>query len=86
MGLSLDRAVVVGDKPADIGLARRPEAPAFLVTTGYGAATLVGRDVSADCVVDGLDDLARISCHLDGFAMAAALPTADQASKYSREP
>ncbi len=76
LGISLDQAVVVGDKPADLGLARRLKVPAFLVTTGYGAATLVQGDVAADYVVDGLDDMARIACHPAGLAMPAALPAA----------
>ena len=75
LGLSLDQAVAVGDKPADLGLARRLGVPGFLVTTSYGAVTLEQGDVPADYVVDGLDDLARISCHPAGLAMAAALPT-----------
>jgi histidinol-phosphate phosphatase family protein len=75
LGLSPDGAVVVGNKPTDIGLARRLDVPSFQVTTGCGAATLVRGDVSADYVVDGLDELARTSCHPAGLAMAAALPT-----------
>ena len=74
LGLSMERAVVVGDKPTDIGLARRLGVPAFLVTTGHGAATLARGDVSADYVVDGLDDLARICIHPAGLAVATALP------------
>jgi D-glycero-D-manno-heptose 1,7-bisphosphate phosphatase len=76
LGLSLDQAVVVGDKPADIGLARRLGVPGFLVTTGYGAVTLEQGDVPADYVVDGLDDLAGICGDPAGLAVAADLPAA----------
>jgi histidinol-phosphate phosphatase family protein len=74
LGLLLNQAVVVGDKPADLGLARRLGVLGFLVTTGYGAATLAHGGVAADYVMDGLDDVARICSHPAGLAVATALP------------
>ena len=40
LGLDLTQAIVVGDRAADLGLARRLGVPGFLVTTGQGQATL----------------------------------------------
>jgi phosphoglycolate phosphatase-like HAD superfamily hydrolase len=55
LGLELDQAVVVGDKTTDVEFAHRLGVTAFLVTTGHGAATLLGKDVLADFVAEGLD-------------------------------
>ena len=72
LGLDLRKAVMAGDKPADIGLARALGIPSFLVTTGYGAQTLSARVAITDYVVDGLDQLARICTHPAGLARAAS--------------
>lgn len=72
LGLDLTRAVVAGDKAADVGLARALGVPAFLVTTGHGAATLNAGGAGADYVVDGLDELARICLHPAGLVRAVA--------------
>jgi D-glycero-D-manno-heptose 1,7-bisphosphate phosphatase len=74
LGLALDGAVVAGDKPADVTLARRLGVPAFLVTTGCGESTLVDPAIQADYVVDGLDDMARICLHPAGLATVAPPP------------
>lgn len=74
LGLSLGQAVLAGDKPTDLALARRLGLTAFLVTTGHGAATLRDQTVTADYVVDGLDQMASICLHPAGRAAAAALP------------
>lgn len=72
LGLDLTRAVVAGDKAADVGLARALGVPAFLMTTGHGEATLNAGAASADYVVDGLDQLARICTHPAGLVRAVA--------------
>ena len=59
LGLDLRRCMVVGDKPADLGLARLVGATAVLVRTGEGAATLAA-GASPDLVVNGLDELADL--------------------------
>lgn len=69
LGLDLAAAIVVGDKPADVGLARRLGVPAFLVGTGDGAATLRSRAVSADYAVENLEAVARICCHPGGIGL-----------------
>jgi D-glycero-D-manno-heptose 1,7-bisphosphate phosphatase len=74
LGIPLDRAVVAGDKPADLALACRLGIPAFLVTTGHGSATLRDPSAGPDYVIDGLDELARICCHAGGLAVPAELP------------
>jgi D-glycero-D-manno-heptose 1,7-bisphosphate phosphatase len=76
LGIMPDRSLVVGDKASDLGLARALGAPAFLVTTGYGPSTLTDRTVSADYVVDGLDQVARICCHPSGLAVPVEPPLA----------
>lgn len=68
LGLDLFHCLVVGDKPADIGLARRLGAPAVLVTTGQGAATLAAGTAVPDFVVAGLDGLAGLCCDSAGVA------------------
>lgn len=67
LGLDLQRCMVVGDKPADIGLARGVGATAVLVRTGEGAATLAA-GASPDLVVNGLDELADL-CGLPADSM-----------------
>jgi histidinol-phosphate phosphatase family protein len=76
LGLDPSRGIVVGDKPADIGLARALGIPSFLTTTGSGSETLNAGAVAADYVVDGLAQLARICTHPAGLARptAPALP------------
>ncbi len=76
LGLDLNRVLVVGDKPADIGLGRGLAAPTFLVTTGEGAITLESERAMADYAVDGLDEVARICGHPAGLAAATSLPPA----------
>jgi D-glycero-D-manno-heptose 1,7-bisphosphate phosphatase len=72
LGLDLQKAVMAGDKPADVGLARALGIPSFLVTTGYGDQTLNEGTAIADYVVDGLDQLARICTHPAGLASPSA--------------
>lgn len=74
LGLSLAGGAMVGDKPADLLLARRLGLTAFLVTTGYGAATLMDRSVQADYVVDSLAQVATICLSPAGRAAEAPLP------------
>lgn len=57
LGLDLQGCMVVGDKAADLGLARLVGATAVLVRTGEGAATLAA-GATPDIVVDSLDELA----------------------------
>ena len=59
LGLDLRSCMVVGDQPADIGLARHLGATAVLVRTGRGSATLAA-GASPDVVVNGLNDLADL--------------------------
>ena len=75
LGVPLTPAAVVGDKPADIGLARSVGATAFLVTTGYGAATRRDGTTQADFVVDSLRTLARICLDPRGLPVEAPLPS-----------
>lgn len=56
--LNLADCVVIGDKPADIGLARAIGARAVLVRTGYGAKH--ENLVEAEFVIDSLADLPAI--------------------------
>jgi histidinol-phosphate phosphatase family protein len=72
--LDLGRGFMVGDKDADIELARRLEMPAFLVTSGEGLATLARRKAIPDFLVDGLDAVARIVLHPGGLPVKAPLP------------
>ena len=69
--LDLTRSVVVGDKASDLALGRRLGVPTFLVTSGYGQATLAAREVLPDFVVDDLEALARICTHPAGIPRAA---------------
>lgn len=54
LGLAPERAVVIGDKAADIGLAHAVGASAVLVTTGYGVTTRDDPTVTVDAVVPDL--------------------------------
>ncbi len=74
LDFDIEGAVVAGDKPADIALARRLGVPAFLVTTCYGGSTLTDPTIQADYLVDGLDEMARICLHPAGLAVAAPPP------------
>lgn len=74
LSIAVDRSLVVGDKAADLGLARTLGVPAFLVTTGSGRSTLTAGAAPADYVVDGLDQLARICCHPAGLAVPVEPP------------
>ncbi|HMV34000.1 MAG TPA: HAD-IIIA family hydrolase, partial [Gemmatimonadales bacterium] len=65
-GLDLGRAIVVGDKASDLALGHRLGVPTFLVTSGYGQATLAARAVVPDFVVDSLEAVARICTHPAG--------------------
>ena len=56
--LNLAECVVIGDKPADIGLARAIGARAVLVRTGYGAKH--ENQVEPDVVIDSFADLPAI--------------------------
>jgi histidinol-phosphate phosphatase family protein len=73
-GLVLENTLVVGDKPADMRLARNLGVPGFLVTTGHGGDTLRQGEHLADYVVDDLAQLARICCHPAGLARPPAPP------------
>jgi D-glycero-D-manno-heptose 1,7-bisphosphate phosphatase len=53
LGLDASRSVVIGDKAADVELARNAGASAVLVTTGYGAEAARG-GVAADYVAADL--------------------------------
>jgi D-glycero-D-manno-heptose 1,7-bisphosphate phosphatase len=46
LGLDLARSYVVGDGPADLGLARAAGLPAVLVRTGHGRRTAAARDAA----------------------------------------
>lgn len=52
LGLSLEQAIVIGDKISDIEMGRAAHALTILVRTGYGAQ--FARAVAADFVVDDL--------------------------------
>lgn len=69
-GLDLAHAIVVGDKGSDLALGHRLGVPTFLVTSGYGQATLAARAVTPDFVVDDLDAAARICTHPAGVPRA----------------
>lgn len=58
LGVPLERSVMVGDKPADIGAGRNAGIPTVLVRTGYGAETEAAAGQRADLVVDDLGDVA----------------------------
>lgn len=74
LGLELDGAALAGDKAADIILARRLGMTPFLVTSGYGATTLMEGGAEADYVVDSLAQVAGICLHPAGRAVPAPLP------------
>lgn len=74
LGIDLDRSFMVGDKPADIELARRLGVPAFLVATGEGMITEATRKAIPDFLVSGLDAVARIVLHPGGLPVKAPLP------------
>ena len=77
LGLEPDSAVVVGDKPCDVELARRLGVPALLVRTGYGARWEKHLAGQTAAVVDRFDQAAawviknRLGVHSLG-ALAAA--------------
>lgn len=58
LGLDASRSVVIGDKAADVELARNAGAAAVLVTTGYGAEAARGA-VAADFVAADLTEAAE---------------------------
>jgi D-glycero-D-manno-heptose 1,7-bisphosphate phosphatase len=74
LGLDLARAVMVGDKPADLGLATRLGIPSFLVLTGDGATTLGSQEAKPDYVVDDLAGVARICASPTGLIVPSSLP------------
>lgn len=59
LGLDATRSVVIGDKAADVELARRAGAAAVLVTTGYGAEVLASGTVQPDFVAADLNAAAE---------------------------
>lgn len=59
LGLDAARSVVIGDKAADVELARRAGAAAVLVTTGYGAEVLAGGQARPDFVAADLNAAAE---------------------------
>lgn len=69
LGLDLTRAIVVGDSPGDLGLARQLHVPAVLVLTGNGHATLAERGERPDLAVTDLRELARICAHPAGLGV-----------------
>lgn len=76
LNLDASQSVVVGDKPADLGLARALGVPAFLVTTGYGRQTQRDHLVQPDYVVDDLAQFARICCDPGVRAIEVDAPAA----------
>lgn len=74
LGIDLSRVLVVGDKALDLGLARALGAPAYLVTTGHGEATLAAGEIIPDFLVDGLDALAATCEAAAGLPVPVALP------------
>jgi len=54
LGVDVARSVVIGDKAADVELARRAGAAAVLVTTGYGAEVLASGQAQPDFVAQEL--------------------------------
>lgn len=83
-GLDVHHSVVVGDKPADLGLARALGIPGFLVTTGYGRQTLKDRTELADYVVDDLTQFARICCDPAGMAQEVGTGMVPVSEKIAR--
>lgn len=63
LGFNLRDAVVIGDKPCDIGLAQRVGATSVLVTTGYGRQFVetLKPEVIADDLLDAARQLAQRS-------------------------
>lgn len=59
LGLDAARSVVIGDKAADVELARRAGAAAVLVTTGYGAEVLKSGQAQPDFVAGELSAAAE---------------------------
>jgi D-glycero-D-manno-heptose 1,7-bisphosphate phosphatase len=59
LGADLTQAVMIGDKPADLELARAIGAFAVLTRQGYGRQTELDAPGLADLVVDDLDEAAR---------------------------
>jgi len=59
LSLDLGRAVMIGDKAADIGFGRAIGAVSILVRTGYGAGEEAEVGPQADCVADNLAAAAR---------------------------
>ncbi len=58
LGFDLTQSVVVGDKPADVELARRIGAMAVLVRTGYGRES--EPNCRPDAVIDSIADLPAV--------------------------
>ena len=64
--INLSASVVVGDKPADIGLGKAVGAKTILVRTGYGAEHEAKGDCEPDFVIDSIADLSAILEGLSG--------------------
>ena len=64
LGLDLETAFVVGDKPVDVELGRRVGATTFLVRSGYGAEVIAQGPVACDYVVDDLEQAAQVIARL----------------------
>ena len=64
LGIDLTRAFVVGDKEADIDLARAVGATGILVRTGYGAETERAGACRPAAVVDDLGAAAEFICEV----------------------
>lgn len=73
LGLDLRRAVVVGDKAADVGLAKSLGVPSFLVLTGQGRQTMAEPGPQPDYVVDDLACAARICAATAGLIVPIPL-------------
>ena len=58
--IDLGASVVIGDKPADIGLGKTIGATTILVRTGYGADHEVNGDFEPDFVIDSIADVSAI--------------------------
>ena len=74
LGVDPARAIVVGDKLADLELGRALGVPTALVTTGYGPRTLTEAAGRADYLVGDLLELARIVRHPAGLPVVRTVP------------
>ena len=70
LGLDLSDCLVVGDRAADLGLARALGVPGVLVLTGAGRRTLGENGEAPSLVVQDLSDLAR--CYINPHQAASS--------------